>query len=141
MPKPACPYTGLNKRMLDDLYEPAKGRDGKFNPAAFPGCNIYNVRSMSAAAGFKGPDYFLKNILLSTSSLFHVVEYPFDWVDDDGEVHWDTIYATHTDSAEAGGKAWRDYQKDEARNRANTGRTDTSPANLGSSEDHWRKDE
>ena len=125
MPKPACPWTGLSRRQLDDLGEPAKGPDGKFNPQAWPGCNIFNPNSMAAAAGFKEPSYF-RDKVLGTSSLFHLFQHHDYEVTDDGCEKPFTVYATHVNSLKAGGDAWREIQHQNARARGLAAKTDVS---------------
>lgn len=95
------PLTGISvKKLRSTDYA---NHYGEFKAHEFSGCNLFDVRSIAHAAGLSRPDNF-KRALTDTSSHFHLHALK----DDDGKV---LSYATHVDSAFAGGESYRQAAK------------------------------
>lgn len=122
-----CAITGERKSVIDDFDELYRKADGTFDPSVDSDCNLFNVRSIAAAAGYSDWRYFRDNLLTGTSSTWHVRKIPFTVVRSaDGQKERVIVYATHSDSAEAGGKLYREHQTKQRRLRAGWG-TDFDP--------------
>jgi len=117
-----CPWTGERKAVIDNLDEPYKAQDGGFNPNAFPGSNLFDIRSIAAAAGFKEWRNFRDYVLTDTGSWWHAHKHTFTVYRPDGGTERAVIYATATNSAVAGGEMYRAFQKEQriARSRVFT---------------------
>lgn len=116
-PQKRCPWTGERKAIIDDLDEPYKAQDGGFNPDALPDSNLFDIRSISAAAGFKDWRYFRDYALTDTSSCWHLHKHTFTVQRRDGGGERAEIFATATNSAAAGGDIYREIQKKKRRAR------------------------
>lgn len=104
-PVPRCPLTGLPmtgkaRNSLVRLPDDLQTTDGQFKPEAFSGCNLFNVRSFAAAAGYGDVRHFVEKVLTDPSSPFHA--HPI--ATETGRI---VGYATHTTSAEWGGRQHR----------------------------------
>ena len=92
--------TGLSRKKMKALREDLLRNDGALSPDAFPNCDLFDVRSIAAAAGYADPYYFETRVLTDPSSPFHA--HPLTT-----EAGKTIGYATHTNSARAGGEAFR----------------------------------
>lgn len=106
---------------LDDSYLTPTG---SLDLSVHSDSNIWNINSFAAAAGYRDAGYF-RDVLLSSTSLFHAHIVEVDVFRKDGGKERTKIYVTHTDSAAAGGKLHREYQTEQRRLRA----TDVSSKN------------
>lgn len=94
-----CPLTGISKRKLStQVGETILCDDEVINPEVFPDCDIFDVRSFTAAAGYKDVAYFVDVVL--QDSACHAIPVRTESGRSLG-------FATNTISAEAGGKAYK----------------------------------
>lgn len=115
-----CPITGLPVRQIPEEYLTASG---EFDVSSFPGCNLFDDRSIAAEAGFgMRVDNWKARGLAPCSSYWHLIP-----IVDDGAV---LTYATHTNSAQAGGLA---YRKD-AKARQLTGKRKAGGTNISAAD-------
>jgi len=98
------PLTGLTRKQLEDLPGRYVTRDGLFNCAALPDCNLYDVRTIAAEANYDAR-YFRDVVLTHSGSPFHVHKISAE--NADGSKGRILVYATHTDSAHAGREQFR----------------------------------
>jgi hypothetical protein len=96
-----CPITGLTKTQLDQLPDEYLNREGRFNILALPDCNVFDVRTIAAVAGWKEHRYFSGEVLGSPSSSLNTHKVRSDI---NGSV---LLHATHMNSADWGGRAYR----------------------------------
>ncbi len=100
-----CPLTGLAMTRkardgLNKLPEEVLNDDGTFDASAFGDCNLFDVRSIAAAAGYRDSRYFIAKVLTNPTSPFHA--HPVN-----AENGRTLTYATHANSAWWGGKQFR----------------------------------
>ena len=95
-----CPWTGISKRKLKQIGETFLYDEGGFNPETYPDCDIFDVRSFAAAAGYKDVPHFVTTVVTDQSSPFHARQIRTE----SGRL---LSLATDTTSAEAGGIAFR----------------------------------
>lgn len=105
-PVPRCPVTGLpmtpkSRDSLSKLPEKFLKDDGTFNAATLGDCNLFDIRSIAAAAGYRDVRYFIAKVFADPSSPFHA--HPIN-CDETGRV---MLYATHSNSADWGGREFR----------------------------------
>jgi len=106
-----CPLTGVSLAKLSRSDAPLT-EEGNFDPAFWPDCNVFDIRSIAAHCGFADVAHF-ENVVLRTSGCpihFRSVGSPTE-----------RIYGTHTSSAQAGGETWRSEQRTAARARCDAG--------------------
>lgn len=119
-----CPNTGISLKALARVSERYLTDEGYFRIDLLSDCNIYDVRSVSAACGFLDYDYFRRSILTHPDCPIHVRRQTlFDEESGDPLVE---IIATHQNSAAYGGKLWRETRSAVARDRVLTSLTDVS---------------
>lgn len=92
--------------------------DGDINPSRLPDCDLFNVSSIAAVAGFADPRYFAQVVLRKPQTLFH---YRTEILRDEDGREVGRVFATHANSAEVGGKALREMQRQAARDRVSRG--------------------
>ena len=119
-PQNRCPWTGETKRVINNLDDSFQTNDGSFNPESFSDCDLFDVRSIADAAGFKDWRDFRDRILTDAGSWWHVYKETFRVKRADGGVEFATIYATASNSAAAGGELYRAYQTEQRRARVFT---------------------
>ena len=129
-PQNRCPWTGERKAVIDCLEEPYIGPDGKFDREAFPGCDLTDIRSISAEAGFKDWKYFRDKAITNAGSFWHVHKHTFEVHRDDGSTKLATIYGTVSNSAAAGGELYRAFQTEQRRARVFTDVSSISSGNV-----------
>lgn len=110
------PRTGLPVSVFDRCDLRYVDDRGQFDVARYPDCNVFNVASLAARAGFRDPRHFRDKVLLHSQSPFHV--HRIEVRDDMDGRYLATVFATHANSAEAGGKMWQAMKREEARSRA-----------------------
>src|SRR5215813_2743977 len=111
-----CPLTGMSRAKLGRSDAPLTD-DGNFEPAFWPDCDIFDIRSFAALCGFADAAHF-ENVVLTTSGCpihFRSVGPPTE-----------RIYGTHTSSARAGGEIWRSAQLSAAQTRGHASAFDVS---------------
>jgi len=97
-----CPVTEIPLGRLPDQYQKA---DGSFDTSSFPDCNIFNIRSFAAAAGYRDPRYFRDVVLTDPSSPFHAHKL-YGFTEKGAQVV--VGFFTHVDSAQWGGEQHRE---------------------------------
>ena len=110
-----CPYTGMPANILDRVSEDQLTNDGHFRTDQLSDCNLFDVRSVSAACGFRDRNYFRRSVLANPSCRIHVRRVSL--VDDETGTRLGEIIATHQNSADFGGMMWRRMQSGAARER------------------------
>lgn len=98
------PLAGLTKKQLGELPDQYLNRDGLLERAALEDCNIFDIRTIAAEAGYE-PRYFRDVVLCHQSSPFHMHAISAEKAD--GSKGRTLLYATHIDSARAGGEQFR----------------------------------
>jgi hypothetical protein len=110
-----CSNTGIPLHVMVRAAEEFLTFEGEFDPGQLGRCDLFDVRSISAAAGFKDHRYFSKTVLRHPESPFHTQQVELS---DERGNDLATVIATHTNSAEFGGKMWRELQRKHAVERA-----------------------
>ena len=119
-PQKRCPWTGERKAVIDYLDDNFLTSDGSFNPDVYRDCDVFDIRSFAAAAGFRDWGYFRDQILTNAGSHWHVHRHSFTVYRPDEGTERAEIYATHSNSAAAGGENYRAFQKEQRRARIPT---------------------
>ena len=84
---------------LADVSEDLLLDDGSLDPEKFPDCDLFNVNTIAAVAGYS-PEWFEKEVVTDPSSPFHLQKIQ--------NAQGNTIsWATHANSAEWGGTEFR----------------------------------
>jgi hypothetical protein len=113
-----CPYTGMSMALMCRAKEGFLDWEGFFDYTPLPDCNLFDVRSFAAAAGFETKRHFVDYVLSCEGTPFHF--YRLSITDDEGHQLFD-VFATHVNSAQVGGQFWRQMQAEHARRRATPG--------------------
>lgn len=108
------PATGIPVARLLGADSPYV-EDGLFKREFLPDCNVFCVRSFAAAANYQDAAYFENVVLADPQSPFH---YHKVVVKDCSGRIIAVVRATHQNSAQHGGAAYRQMQRDAARVRA-----------------------
>ena len=90
-----CQTTGIRIALLPDRYKVG----GDFDRSQFPDCDLFDLRTIAAAAGLPRVDDFKRRVMTDPTSPIHL--WPI--YDDFGVLGW----ATATNSAEQGGRNYR----------------------------------
>ncbi len=119
-----CPYTGLPLVRLERGSDVSVSADGFFDTSRFPDSNLFCVSSIAAVCGFKDTAYFRDRVLQDPDC-------PIDFhkmavIDERTGRRIGEIYATHQNSAVAGGEMWHSMKRAAARDRALASRTTVS---------------
>ena len=116
-----CPNTGISSKTLARLSERYLTDEGNFRIDLLPDCNLFDVRSISAACGFRDHDYFRRIILTHPNCPIHIRRITL--VNEETGTELAEIIATHQNSAAYGGEMWCATKRSEARERALATRT------------------
>ena len=119
-----CPYTGLPLVRLERGSDVPTTPEGFFDTNRYPDSNLFSVASISAAGGFKDVAYFRDHVLKDPDCPIHFNKMVV--VDESNGRRIGEIYATHQNSADAGGEMWHSRQRAAARDRALASRTTVS---------------
>ena len=119
-----CPYTGLPLVRLERGSDVPITADGFFDTSRFPDSNLFNVASIAAVCGFKDTAYFRDRVLQDPDCPIHF--HKMAVVDERTGRRVGEVYATHQNSAVAGGEMWHSKPRAAARDRALTSRTTVS---------------
>lgn len=92
-----CPVTDLPISQIPDKY---LTHAGAFDTRSYSDCNLFEMRSIAAAAGYQDWRYFRDVVVTGTHSHFHFYQVH----DNNGRL---VTVATRTTSAEHGGKVHR----------------------------------
>ena len=111
-----CPATGISLARLEKVSEEYLTPDGHFDPRRLPDCDLFDVRSVAAACGFRNWRYFQTRVLVHPECPIHV--HRLRLADDETGQFVAEIVATHQNSAVDGGAMWRETQVAAARERA-----------------------
>jgi len=107
-----CPTTEIPlNRHVDEEY---LTHEGGIDVGHLDDCNLFTLRDFAHAAGFSNPVYFRRRVLEHPASTFHFYK---ECVRDSSGSYVGTYYATHVNSADAGGRTWRQMQTQAARQR------------------------
>jgi hypothetical protein len=107
---PAIPTLLLDRSEKDMI-----GSDGNVDLSRWLDADIFDVNSFAAAAGFRDARYFVAHVLYHPKTPFQY--YPITLVDAVSGHDLLTTYATHQNSAAAGGEVWRSMKAEETRAR------------------------
>jgi hypothetical protein len=110
-----CPYTGMPRSILDRTSDDQTTNNGYFRTNQLPDCNLFDVRSIAAACGYRDHEYFRRFVLTHPNCPIHVQRVPL--VDDETDTRLGEIIATHQNSADYGGRIWHEMQAAAARDR------------------------
>ena len=116
-----CSYTGLPLNRLARGSDVPVTPEGFFDTNRFPDSNLFCVASIAAVCGFKDVAYFRDHVLQDPDCPIHF--HKMRVVDERTGLLIDEVYATHQNSAVAGGKMWHSMQRAAARDRALASRT------------------
>jgi hypothetical protein len=119
-----CPYTGLPRVRLERGSDVPVTLEGFFDTSRFPGSNLFCVASIAAVCGFKDVAYFRDHVLQDPDCPIHF--HKMAVVDERTGRRIGEIYATHQNSAVAGGEMWHSEQRAAAHDRALASRTTVS---------------
>ena len=111
-----CPWIGISMATLERSEPEVLTDDGEFDRDLLLDCDLFDIRSIAAAAGCRNFAYFRDVILTDPSSPFHMRRIVLR--DSKTARREGDIFATHTDSAGWGGDQWRARQRQAARERA-----------------------
>ena len=123
-----CPYTGLPLVRLDRGLDVPVTPERFFDTNRFPGSNLFCVASIAAVCGFKDVAYFRDHVLQDPDCPIHF--HKMAVVDERTGRRIGEIYATHQNSAVAGGKMWHSMQRATAHDRALASRTTVSSIHI-----------
>lgn len=112
------PLTGITLAKLADADECYLTDDGNANIAGLEDCNVFCVNSIAALCGFEDVRHFRDKVLIDPNCPIHVHTIALTAAESTSVVA--TIYATHTNSARAGGESWHAMMHAAARQRALT---------------------
>jgi hypothetical protein len=110
-----CSISGFSIALLNRADLPdslVTFETGGIDPSHYPDCNIFNVNTLAFEAGFADTRDFMRRAL--PSSVWHAHKYELR---DCGGKFLGTLFATHVDSARAGGEIWRNRIKAEQSKR------------------------
>ena len=107
--------TGIKASLLDRCDKKLIGSDGNVDVSLWPDSDMFDVTSFAAAAGFSDTRYFVTYVLNHPQTPFHCHKVFLTDAISGGKLA--TLYATHQDSAVAGGEMWRETKTAEARAR------------------------
>ncbi len=116
-----CPYTGLPLVRLERGSNVPVTPEGFFDTSRFSDSNLFCVDSIAAVCGFKDVAYFRDHVLQNPDCPIHINKMRV--VDERTGRLIGEVYATHQNSAVAGGKMWHSMQRAAARDRARASRT------------------
>ncbi len=119
-----CPYTGLPLNRLERGSNVPVTPEGFFDTSRFPDSNLFCVASIAAVCGFKDVAYFRHHVLKDPECPIHV--HKLALIDESNARRIGEIYATHQNSAYAGGEIWHSMQRAAARDRALASRSTVS---------------
>ncbi len=119
-----CPYTGLPLVRLERGSDVPITADGFFDRSRFTDSNLFCVSSIAAVCGFKDTAYFRDRVLQDPDCPIHF--HKIVVVDERTGRRIGEVYATHQNSAVAGGEIWHSIQRAAARDRALASRTTES---------------
>ena len=111
-----CPYTGLPRVRLERGSDVSVTADGFFDTSRFTDSNLFCVASIAAVCGFKDTAYFRDRVLQDPDCPIHF--HKIVVVDERTGRRIGEVYATHQNSAVAGGEIWHSMQRVAARDRA-----------------------
>ena len=123
-----CPYTRIPLKTLARVSECYLTNEGFFRINLLPDCNLFGMRSISAACGFQDHNYFRRSVLKHPNCPIHVRRMTL--VDEETGAELIEIIATHQNSATYGGNMWHARRSAAARDRAFASRFDTSSGSI-----------
>ena len=110
------PLTGIPLATLAQLDEAQLAADGSLNIELPSDCNLFCVNSIAALCGFRDAGYFRDEVLTRLDCPIRVRMIELTTAESRRVVA--TIYATHTNSALAGGEKWHAVVQAAVRQRA-----------------------
>jgi len=100
-----CPATGLSKSTLARADDSFLVGENEFSTECHTDSNLFNKNQIAREAGLADSRHFYENVVTHPSSPFHLHEIKV--TDPDGR-YVATVWATHTNSVQAGKQNYKD---------------------------------